>query len=182
MTHSLCETCHLGDDAVACKLSAKRRNDGHVISDCVLYKFDEVVRLKTLLSKSVRVEMVDFPDGERGCRFIVGEDHVVAEWRGDGISADTVFVEEPALTYFKTTSPLDRCVRMTMEMVHWEIACAMLTGPGDGKLLTWAEKLSDFGHRGIPPAFIDRWKRQMKTIYDVDIDEAEEGNPEDDDE
>lgn len=99
----------------------------------------EVQRLKTLLSKSVRVEMVDFPDG-RGCRFIVGEDHVVAEWRSDGIAADTIFVEEPVLTYFKTTSPLDRCVRMTMEMVHWEVVCAMLAGPGDGKLVEWAEK------------------------------------------
>ena len=91
------------------------------------------------LEESVRVEKVDF-DGERGCRFIVGEDHVVAEWRGDGVAVDTVFVEKPALTYFKTTSPLDRCIRMVLDMVHWEVACAMLAGPGDGKLEEFAVK------------------------------------------
>jgi len=105
-------------------------------------KRTEVLRLKKLLSKSVRVQKFDLPcvPPELGCRFIVGEDHVVAEWRGDGIAADTVFVEDTALTYFKTTTPHDRCVRMVLEMVHWEVACAMLAGPGDGNLVEWAEK------------------------------------------
>lgn len=107
------------------------------MDDQVGHLQDELRRVRNLLSKSVRVEMAEFPDGERGCRFIVGEDHVVAEWRGDGISSDTVFVEEPALTYFKTTTPHDRCVRMVLEMCHWEVACAMLAGPGDGNLVEW---------------------------------------------
>lgn len=93
-----------------------------------------------LHDKSVRVEKADF-DGESGCRFIVGSGHVVAEWRGDGIAGDTVFVEEPALTYFKTTTPYDRCVRMALEMVHWEVASAMLAGPGDGKLVGLADRV-----------------------------------------
>lgn len=90
--------------------------------------------------RAVRVEMVEFDDGERGCRFIVGKDHVVAEWRGDGIAGDTVFVEDTALTYFETTTLLDRCVRMVLEMCHWEVVSAMLVGPGDGELVAWAER------------------------------------------
>lgn len=83
------------------------------------------------LARSVRVEDADF-DGERGCRFVVGDDHVVAEWRGDGIAADTVFGEEPRLAYGVTTTPNQRCIRMAFEMAHWPILCAMLVGHGDG--------------------------------------------------
>jgi hypothetical protein len=93
----------------------------------------EVERLSDLLSKSVRVEEAEFV-GERGCRFILGEDHVVAEWRGDGIASDTVFSERPALEYGVTTTPYIRCMRMAFEMAHWEILCAMVSGPGDGYL------------------------------------------------
>jgi len=99
-------------------------------------------RLERAKEHSVRVEMVDFPveiplemgEVNHGCRFIVGDDHVVAEWRGGGVSPDTVYVEGPALTYFKTTTPFNRCIRMVLEMAHWEIASAMMAGPGDGKL------------------------------------------------
>jgi len=90
--------------------------------------------------RTVRVERMELEEGDHGCRFIVGKDHVVAEWRGDGIHSDTVFVEKPALTYFKTTTPFDRCVRMAMEMVHWEVSSAMLAGPGDGNLVEWGER------------------------------------------
>jgi len=93
----------------------------------------ENARLKDLLSRSVRVEDVDF-DGERGCRFILGEDHVVTEWRGDGVSIDRVFLEKTALSYGVTTTPHIRCMRMVLEMAHWEVLCAMVAGPGDGNL------------------------------------------------
>jgi hypothetical protein len=127
------------------------RKDGHPdvaeVWDQFVGWLEELKRARALLQKSVRVEMVDFPgdpmvmgDVEHGCRFIVGEDHVIAEWRGYGIASDTVFVEDTALTYFETTTPLDRCVRMVLEMCHWEVASAMLAGPGDGELVEWAER------------------------------------------
>ena len=94
---------------------------------------EEQDRLRNLLKRSIRVESVDF-DGEKGCRFILGEDHVVAEWRGDGIASDTVFLEKPSLEYGVTTTSHIRCMRMAFEMAHWEILCAMVSGPGDGFL------------------------------------------------
>jgi hypothetical protein len=101
-------------------------------------KDHEIDRLQKLISRSVRVEV----DGD-GCRFIVGEDHVVAEWTGDGVYDDTVLVEEPALTYLRTTTPVDRCVRMVLEMIHWEVASAMLAGPGDGDLVPYTKAAAD---------------------------------------
>jgi len=101
--------------------------------------WNESNELRSLLSRSVRVEDADF-DGESGCRFILGKDHVVAEWRGDGIATDTIFTEEPKLIYFKTTTPHIRCLRMVLEIVHWPIICAMVAGPGDGELKTVHEQ------------------------------------------
>jgi hypothetical protein len=119
---------NLGEDLVAVK-------------DEITELKDELTRLRDLLSKSVRVQKnVEFENGEIGCRFIVGENHVVAEWRGDGISSDHVFVEDTALKYCVTTTPHDRCIRMVLEMVHWEVASAMLAGAGDGKLLPWCDR------------------------------------------
>lgn len=100
--------------------------------------WDEANALRALLAKSIRVEEVDF-DGERGCRFILGKDHVVAEWRGDGIASDTVFSEHPALEYGVTTTPQIRCIRMALEMAHWPVICAMVAGPGDAQMkeISW---------------------------------------------
>ena len=95
--------------------------------------WNEANALRALLAKSVRVEEADF-DGEMGCRFILGKDHVVAEWRGDGIASDTVFSEHPALEYGVTTTPLIRCMRMALDMAHWPVLCAMVAGPGDGQM------------------------------------------------
>jgi len=95
--------------------------------------WNEANVLRGMLEKSVRVEEADF-DGERGCRFILGKDHVVAEWRGDGIASDTVFSEHPALEYGVTTTPQIRCMRMALDMAHWPVLCAMVAGPGDGQM------------------------------------------------
>jgi hypothetical protein len=103
---------------------------------------ETIGQLRELLDRSVRIEPADF-DGEAGCRFIVGEDHVVAEWRGDGIASDRVFAETPELEYLVTTTPHDRCCRMVLELVHWEVVAALLRGPGDGKLCPMSERLDD---------------------------------------
>ena len=107
----------------------------------------------------LRVESAMFPPGElngddeRGCRFIVtdtqGADHVVAEWRGDGISTDTIFVEKPKLSYGATTTPWHRCVRMAFELAHWHLICAMLVGPSDGELKPLNERREE-GHALLP--------------------------------
>lgn len=94
----------------------------------------EIERLKKLVVRSIRIEEDEFEDGESGCRFILGEEHVVAEWRGDGIATDTVFAEDPSLEYGVTTTPLTRCFRMAFEMVHWPLLCAIVDGPGNGQL------------------------------------------------
>jgi hypothetical protein len=99
-----------------------------------------LVDLRAELDRSVRIEPADF-DGEAGCRFLVGEDHVVAEWRGDGIASDNIFAETPELEYLVTTTPHDRCCRMVLELVHWEVVAAMLRGAGDGKLRPMSERL-----------------------------------------
>jgi hypothetical protein len=135
LTEKLTDKISLGPVERAAYLLADKNPESRLRSIAGALEIQD--RLRELLSKSVRVE-VGTPEG--GCRFVVGEDHVVAEWRGDGIAADTVFVEEPALVYGCTTTPVDRCVRMAMRMVHWEVVCAMLAGPGDGKLVAWAEK------------------------------------------
>jgi hypothetical protein len=101
-----------------------------------------LVDLRAVLDRSVRIEPADF-DGESGCRFLVGDDHVVAEWRGDGIASDHVVAETPELEYLVTTTPHDRCCRMVLELVHWEVVAAMLRGPGDGELRPMSERLTD---------------------------------------
>ena len=108
-----------------------------------LRKFAEAHEFK---GNTLRIEKADF-DGEHGCRFIVGDadgaDHVVAEWRGDGIHADTIYTEEPVLNYGHTTTPFQRCIRMALELVHWPVTSALLAGPGDGALATIAERLEE---------------------------------------
>ena len=96
---------------------------------------EENERLRGLLARAVRVEAAEF-DGEEGCRFILGEDHIVAEWRGDGVATDTIYVEKPKLVYFETTTPQIRCQRMVLEAAHWEVLAALVAGPGDGELQT----------------------------------------------
>jgi len=80
---------------------------------------------------------------DRGARFFVrtldGEDHLVAEWRGDGISTDSLWCEEPALVYGVTTTPHQRCIRMALEELHWVLTSALLVGPGDGELASLAD-------------------------------------------
>lgn len=105
--------------------------------------WNEANALRALLAKSIRVEEAEF-DGDRGCRFILDKDHVVAEWRGDGIASDTVFSEHPSLEYGVTTTPQIRCIRMALEMAHWPVLCAMMAGPGDGKMkeiFWWSDKV-----------------------------------------
>jgi hypothetical protein len=101
-----------------------------------------LVDLRAERDRSVRIEPADF-DGEAGCRFLVGENHVVAEWRGDGVASDNVFAETPQLEYLVTTTAHDRCCRMVLELVHWEVVAAMLRGPGDSKLRPMSERLDD---------------------------------------
>jgi len=73
-----------------------------------------------------------------------GKDHLVGEWRGDGIATDTIFAERPALEYGVTTTPHQRCVRMALELLHWPLTSALLVGPGDGVMETAATR----GERG----------------------------------
>lgn len=97
-----------------------------------------ITELEALLERSVRLEE-EVIDGERVFIFKVGaEGHNVAQWTddGDGVASDNVFCEKPALKYAVTTTPIQRCLRMVLEMVHWPVLCAMLVGPGDGEFKT----------------------------------------------
>jgi len=114
--------------------NSRLREQNEAIVEARVALSRDVARLTSLLERSVHVEKVEFEDGEKGCRFIIGENHVVAEWRGDGVATDTVFVEGTALEYGITTTPYIRCMRMVLEMAHWEVLCAIVAGPGDGKL------------------------------------------------
>lgn len=109
---------------------------------CLLcsHLYPKVERLRDLLARSVRVDVEDVAGG-RVTRFVLGEDHVIAEWgHDDGVAADLVFAERPALEYGFTTTPVQRCQRMVLEMVHWPVLCAMIAGPGDGDLKVAGEQ------------------------------------------
>ncbi len=126
------------------KLGEWAETTGYLTSTSVRDELDrlraENERLRELLARSVHVDEATFDDGEHGCRFLVGEDHVVVEWRGDGIATDTIFVEEPKLVYMQTTTPHIRCMRMVLEQAHWEVLAAMADGPGDGELKSMHER------------------------------------------
>jgi hypothetical protein len=74
-------------------------------------------------------------------QFMIGADHVVAEWREQalGVFPENVFVESPSLVPWANTTPDQRRLGQVWDMVSWELVSALIAGPGDGVLRPYCE-------------------------------------------